>query len=118
IDGDNVYIGDQGGLEFYRFNVEEEPFQNENIRKAFAYAVNKDEIAEYVVKNGVEPAYGLVSPGFINPDGDDFRDVNGDLVTVDPDKAKELLEKGMEEEGYDELPEITLSYNTSDTNKD
>src|SRR5699024_6421201 len=26
-------------------------------------------------------------------------------------------EEGMEEEGYDELPEIVLSYNTSDSNK-
>lgn len=118
IDGDDVYIGEQGGLEFYRFNVEEEPFQNENIRKAFAYAIDKDEITEYVVKNGVEPAYGFVSPGFINPDDEDFRDETGDLITFDADEATDYLEKGMEEEGYDELPEVTLTYNTSDSNKD
>lgn len=117
IDGDNVYIGDQGGLEFYRFNITKEPFQNKKIRQAFSYAVNRDEIAEFVVKNGVKPAYGFVSPGFIGPDGKDFREGNGDLVTFDPDKAKQLLEEGMKEEGYDKLPEITLSYNTSDTNK-
>lgn len=117
IDGDDVYIGEQGGLEFFRFNVDEEPFQNKKIRQAFAYAVNREDIAEYVVKNRVEAAYGFVSPGFISPDGDDFRDGNGDLVSFDPDKAKELLAEGMEEEGYDELPEIVLSYNTSDTNK-
>ncbi|HLQ70391.1 MAG TPA: peptide ABC transporter substrate-binding protein [Bacillota bacterium] len=118
IDGDNVYIGEQGGLEFYRFNLEEEPFQNKKIRQAFAYAVDKKEIAEYVVKNGVEPAYGFVSPGFVNPDDEDFRDVNGDLISLDVDKAQELLAEGMEEEGYDELPKVTLSYNTSDSNKD
>ncbi|HEY4600815.1 MAG TPA: peptide ABC transporter substrate-binding protein [Cerasibacillus sp.] len=117
IGGDNVYIGDQGGLEFYRFNIEKEPFQNKKIRQAFAYAVNRDEIAEFVVKNGVKPAYGFVSPGFTGPDGKDFREGNGDLVTFDADKAKQLIEEGMKEEGYDELPEITLSYNTSDTNK-
>ena len=117
IDGDNVFIGDYGGLEFFRFNVEEEPFQNKKIRQAFAYAINRDDIAEYVVKNKVEPAYGFVSPGFTNPDGKDFRDVNGDLVTFEPDKAKELLEEGMKEEGYDTLPDVVLSYNTSDTNK-
>lgn len=118
IDGDDVFIGDQGGLEFFRFNIDEEPFQNKKIRQAFAYAVNRDDIAEYVVKNRVEAAYGFVSPGFISSeDGSDFRDGNGDLVSFDPDKAKELLAEGMEEEGYDELPEIVLSYNTSDTNK-
>lgn len=117
IDGDNVFIGDYGGLEFFRFNITEEPFQNKNIRKAFAYAVNREDIATYVVKNGVEPAFGFVSPGFTTPDGGDFRDANGNLVEFDPDTAKELLEQGMEEEGYSELPSIVLSYNTSDTNK-
>lgn len=117
IDGDDVFIGDYGGLEFYRFNVTEEPFQNKKIRKAFAYAINRPDIAEFVVKNGVEPAFGFISPGFTNPSGGDFRDANGDLVTLDKEEAKKLLEEGMEEEGYEALPPIVLSYNTSDTNK-
>ncbi|TQS72232.1 peptide ABC transporter substrate-binding protein [Ornithinibacillus gellani] len=117
IDGDNVFIGDYGGLEFYRFNLTMEPFQNKKIRQAFAYAINRQDIAEFVVKNGVDPAFGFVSPGFTGPSGSDFRDANGDLVTLDEDKAKQLLEEGMKEEGYDELPEVVLSYNTSDTNK-
>src|SRR5699024_9894582 len=117
IDGDDVRIGEQGGLEFFRFNITEEPFTNKKIRQAFAYAVNREDIAEYVVKNRVEPAFGYISPGFTGPDGSDFREGNGDLVTFDPDKAKDLLAEGMEEEGWDELPEVTLSFNTSDTNK-
>src|SRR5690625_6433801 len=64
IDGEDVYIGDSGGLEFYRFNLTEEPFQNEKIRKAFDLAIDREEIAEYVVIYGVEPAYGLVLPVF------------------------------------------------------
>lgn len=117
IEGDNVYIGEYGGLEFYRFNVTKEPFNNKKIRQAFSYAIDRESIAEYVVKNKVEPAFGYVSPGFTSPTGEDFRDVNGDLVTLDPEKAKELLEEGMKEEGYDELPEVVLSYNTTDSNK-
>ncbi|EQB38180.1 hypothetical protein M948_06280 [Virgibacillus sp. CM-4] len=117
IDGENVQIVDQGGLDFYRFNVTEEPFQNKKIRQAFALAVNRQNIAEFVVKNKVEPAYGFVSPGFENPSGEDFRDVNDELVEFNPEKAKQLLEEGMKEEGYDELPAITLSYNTDDVNK-
>ncbi|WP_077298009.1 peptide ABC transporter substrate-binding protein [Virgibacillus pantothenticus] len=118
IDGDNVQIVDQGGLEFYRFNVTEEPFQNANIRKAFALAVDQENIAEYVVKNKVKPAHGFVSPGFTNPSGEDFRDVNGEIVSFDPEEAKKLLEEGMQEEGYEELPKVTLSYNTENVNKD
>lgn len=118
IDDEHTFIGDQGGLEFFRFNITEEPFQNKKIRQAFSYAIDRDDIAEYVVKNGVEPAYGFISPGFTSPSGKDFRDENGELVSFDADKAKELLEEGMKEESYDELPDIVLSYNTSDTNKD
>ncbi|MFC4558063.1 peptide ABC transporter substrate-binding protein [Virgibacillus kekensis] len=117
INNDNVVIEEQAGLYFYRFNVTEEPFQNANIRKAFALAINQQDIVEYVTKNGEEAAKGFVSPGFVGPNGKDFREVNGDLVSFDPEKAKELLEKGMEEEGYDELPPITLSYNTSESHK-
>lgn len=117
INGDNVFIGPYGGLEFYRFNLTMEPFQNKKIRQAFSLAVNREDIAKYVVKNGVEPAYGFVSPGYTSPTGTDFREKNGDLVSYDPEKAKQLLEEGMKEEGYNELPPITLSYNTNDTNK-
>ncbi|MGJ9458182.1 peptide ABC transporter substrate-binding protein [Oceanobacillus sp. CF4.6] len=117
LEGDNVYIGNYGGLEFFRFNITEEPFQNKKIRQAFAYAVNRQDIADFVVKNGVEPAYGFVSPGFTTPSGEDFRDGNGDLVSFDANYAKQLLEEGMAEEGYEELPPVVLSYNTSDTNK-
>lgn len=118
IDDDQTFIGDQGGLEFYRFNLTEEPFQNKKIRQAFSYAIDRENIAEYVVKNGVEPAYGFISPGFTSPNGKDFREKNGELVSFDPDKAKELLEEGMKEEDYDDLPDIVLSYNTDDTNKE
>lgn len=117
IDGDNVFIEPAGGLEFFRFNLEMEPFHNKKIRQAFSYAINRDDIAEYVVKTGVEPAYGYINPGYTSPTGEDFREVNGDLVGFDPERAQELLEEGMAEEGYDELPEIVLSYNTSDTNR-
>ncbi|UFT98920.1 peptide ABC transporter substrate-binding protein [Radiobacillus kanasensis] len=115
--GDDVIIEDQSGTYFYRFNVNKEPFQNVNIRKAFAMAIDQKQIVEYVTKNGEKPAYGFVAPGFTDPSGQDFREANGKLVEFNPEKAKELLAKGMEEEGYDELPAVTLTYNTSDSHK-
>ncbi len=117
MEDDDIRIEEEGGLEFFRFNVTEEPFTNKKIRQAFGLAINRADIAEFVVKNQVEPAYGYISPGFTAPDGSDFRDENEDIVPFDPEKAQELLEEGMEEEGWDELPKVTLSYNTSDTNK-
>nr|WP_263327585.1 peptide ABC transporter substrate-binding protein [Neobacillus sp. Marseille-Q6967] len=113
----NVKVEDQAGEYFYRFNVNMEPFQNVNIRKAFAMAVDQKQIVELVTKNQEKPAYGFVSYGFNDPEGNDFRKKNGDLIKTDVEKAKELLKKGMEEEGYTTLPEVTLTYNTLDSHK-
>ncbi|MBM7552793.1 peptide ABC transporter substrate-binding protein [Thalassobacillus pellis] len=117
MDNENVVIEAQAGTYFYRFNVNEEPFQNEKIRKAFSMAVNQEDIVEYVTKNGEKAAHGFVSYGFTDPSGNDFREKNGALVEFNPDKAKQLLEEGMKEEGYDKLPPVTLTYNTSDDHK-
>ena len=110
-------VEDQAGDYFYRFNVNMEPFQNLNIRKAFAMAVDQQQMVDFVTKNGEKPAYGFVSYGFADPSGKDFREVSGDLVKTNAEEAKALLEKGMEEEGYDKLPEVTLTYSTDDTHK-
>ncbi|ART77235.1 oligopeptide ABC transporter substrate-binding protein [Sutcliffiella horikoshii] len=112
-----VNIGEQAGTYFFRFGVDKEPFQNANIRKAFAMAVNQQDIVDYVTKRGEEAATGFVSSGFTDPSGKDFRETNGDLVTFNAEEAKALLEKGMEEEGYETLPEVTFTYNTSDEHK-
>lgn len=112
-----VEVVDQAGDYFYRFNVTKEPFQNENIRKAFAMAVDQQQIVDFVTKGQEKPAYGFVSYGFTDPSGNDFRETAGDLVKTDVEEAKKLLAQGMEEEGYDTLPEVTLTYSTSDAHK-
>ncbi|WP_449622608.1 ABC transporter substrate-binding protein [Robertmurraya sp. Marseille-Q9965] len=112
-----VQTVDQAGLYFYRFNVTQEPFQNKNIRKAFAMAVDQQQIVDFVTKNHEQPAYGFVSPGFIDANGQDFRETNGDLLKTNIEEAKELLKKGMEEEGYETLPEVTLTYSSTETHK-
>ncbi|BCB03703.1 peptide ABC transporter substrate-binding protein [Bacillus sp. KH172YL63] len=116
-DEGKVNVEDQAGTYFYRFNVEKEPFQNENIRKAFAMAVDQQQMVDFVTKNKEKAAYGFVSNGFKDPAGTDFREANGDLVKTDAQEAKALLEKGMKEEGYDKLPQVTLTYSTSDTHQ-
>ncbi|MFD0048992.1 peptide ABC transporter substrate-binding protein [Actinomycetes bacterium NPDC127524] len=112
-----LHIEDQAGEYFYRFNLTKEPFQNANIRKAFAMAVDQKEMVDYVTKNKEKEAYGFVSYGFKDPSGKDFRETNGDLVKTDPKQAKELLKKGMQEEGYSKLPQVTLTYSTDDVHK-
>ncbi|MCG7343466.1 peptide ABC transporter substrate-binding protein [Sporosarcina sp. ACRSL] len=116
-DSPELRVDDQAGLYFYRFNVSMEPFTNKKIRQAFAFAVDQEEIVNFVTKNGEKPAHGFVTYGFIGPDGKEFRDSVGDLVSYNPEKAKQLLEEGMKEEGWTELPKVTLTYNTSDSHQ-
>ncbi|MBO9130100.1 peptide ABC transporter substrate-binding protein [Bacillus sp. 165] len=117
IEDGKVKMEDQAGLEFYRFNVNMEPFQNQKIREAFSLAIDQEKIAKYVKRQGQKAAYGMVSYGFEDASGQDFRKHNGDLIKTDTAKAKQLLEEGMKEEGYKALPEVTLTYSTSDGNK-
>jgi len=117
MDSPELAMLDQSGTYFYRYNVEAEPFTNKKVRQAFAYAVNQDDIVQYVTKNGEKPAYGFTSYGFEGPDGNDFRDAAGDLVKTDAEKAKQLLEEGMAEEGWETLPAVTITYSTNDTHQ-
>ncbi|AOV06424.1 peptide ABC transporter substrate-binding protein [Lysinibacillus sphaericus] len=116
-DSNELRIDDQAGLYFFRFNTSMEPFTNKKIRKAFGLSVNQEEIVEYITKNNEKPAHGFVPYGFIGPDGKEFRDTAGKLVEFSPDEAKKLLAEGMEEEGYDELPTVTLTYSTSESHQ-
>ena len=112
-DNEELRIDDQAGLYFYRFNTSMEPFTNAKIRRAFGLAVNQEEIVEYITKNGEKPAHGFVAYGFKGPDGKEFRDSVGKLVEFNPEEAKKLLEEGMKEEGYTELPKVVMTYSTS-----
>ncbi|MFD2701257.1 peptide ABC transporter substrate-binding protein [Paenibacillus shunpengii] len=115
IDEGKATIEDSAGTYFYRFNTTMEPFTNAKIRKAFTLAVDRQQIVDLVIKQKHKPATGLVSYGLLEGEnGGDFREQGGELVKFDIEEAKRLLSEGMEEEGYDTLPSVTLSYNTND----
>ena len=52
--------------------LDKEPFQNKNIRKAFAMAVDQKQMVDFVTKNKEKPAYGFVSNGFKDADRKGF----------------------------------------------
>ncbi|MBA4495936.1 peptide ABC transporter substrate-binding protein [Paenactinomyces guangxiensis] len=108
----------EASIYYYRMNTKMEPFQNKNIRKAFALAIDRKLLVEQVVQGGQTPALAHVPPGFKEPDGKDFRETGGNYIEDNNvAKAKELLEKGMKEEGYTTLPPVTMTYNTSEAHK-
>ena len=107
-DADELEISDRSGVYYYSFNTEEEPFDNENIRKAFAYALDRTSIVENITQGEEKPAMGLVPPAIFEENEEGYFEDN------DVEKAKEYLEEGLDELGEDELPTIKLSYNTDE----
>ncbi|WP_169713595.1 peptide ABC transporter substrate-binding protein [Paludifilum halophilum] len=113
-----VKVTPGSGLEFFRFNVDKEPFNNKKIRRAFALAVDRQSIVNHVIQGQEKPALAYVPPG-VKTEVGDFREKGGNILKdARYEEAKKLLKEGMEEEGWDKLPEVTLLYSTSDKNKE
>jgi oligopeptide transport system substrate-binding protein len=112
------YILPQIGTYYYCFNVKKAPFNNLKVRKAFALALDKEDIVYKVRKSGT-PATAFVPPGVPDAEpGSDFRKVGGPFfpTKAQPEEAKKLLA----EAGYPDgkgLPPITFIYNTNEEHK-
>ncbi|MFQ3543888.1 peptide ABC transporter substrate-binding protein [Halobacillus rhizosphaerae] len=76
---------------------------NVKARKAMQMVIDRKSMVDVILNNGSIPAVGDVPKNFVkDPEsGDDFRDVNGDLVTYDVDKAKKLWNEAKKEVGKD-----------------
>ncbi|MCK4934909.1 MAG: peptide ABC transporter substrate-binding protein [Simkaniaceae bacterium] len=94
-----------------RINTEKPPFNLPEMRKAFALAINRQEIVDYVTQGGQIPATGLVPPTLSLHNEPYFFDAN-------KEKALMLFETALEKSGvlYEKLPQITLSYVAGDRN--
>src|SRR5699024_6129104 len=112
-DDDDYVTAIQNEMYFLRFNQSTEELGNVNIRKALDMAYDKEEMTESILKNGSIPAYYLIPPDFpeyTSPEGEDFREENGDMNDEGVEKAQELFEKGLDELGKDEITLDFLSY--------
>lgn len=91
---------------FMFFNTQDEVFQNENIRKAFSIAINREELANVIFDGVHAPAYGWVPPS-INMDEDEYREIADapveTLISENSDPV-DLLTQGLEELGMDPDP--------------
>ncbi|TRM10859.1 peptide ABC transporter substrate-binding protein [Lentibacillus cibarius] len=104
----SLNISPMAGTYYYSFNTEMEPFTNKNIRKAFALAINRKGIVENITKGDQVPGMALVPTAVWEGNKDGYFKDN------DVEKAKEYLEKGLDELGLDKLPTVKLSYNTNE----
>lgn len=100
---------------YYNVNTTIKPFSNAKIRKALAYAIDREAIVTHVTQGGQIPASSLTPPGLADVSGD-FNEKTGKLYGFNPEEAKKLLADGLAEEGLDKLS-FTMIYNTSTIHK-
>ncbi len=88
--------------------------QNENLRKALLYAVDRDELAKSILNGAGVPSAGIIPNGIaVNPDtGKSVKDDFPNLVYTDKAKAKDYFTKALSELG---TKSIALRLVTSDT---
>ena len=103
------------GTYFYSFNTRRPPFNDVRVRKALAYAIDRDLIAGKLLGRGEIPAYGLL-PGVV-AGASRFEPAWARLGKAEREqKARELLKAA----GYDRNSRplsLTLFYNTDDVHK-
>ena len=94
---------------FYIFNVKKPPFDNAKLRQAFAMAVDRKTLTDFIMKGTKKPMGHIVPdgmPGYQSPYE----------ISFDPKRAKQLLA----ESGFPDptkLPPIELVYNTDVNHK-
>ena len=107
---------------YFKYNQErlgeKTPLANVNIREAITKAFNKQDLVDVVLANGSVPANYLVPKEFtFDENGNDFRDVNGDMAEFNAKEAKAAFEKGLSELGISELSLEILNGDTEAAKK-
>ncbi len=94
---------------YYEINTQVEVLNDVRVRRALAYAIDRDLLVGKVTKAGEIPAYSMLPP---DPNG--YQPKN--YYRYDPVRAKALLAEAGFPEGK-EFPEFTILYNTHDNHR-
>jgi oligopeptide transport system substrate-binding protein len=100
------------GTKFLSFNTARFPFHNVNIRRAFAYAINRTAIVEHITQLQEKAALNLIPPALLSQEAIPlFKD-------ADHLKAQECLRKGLEELALEprNLKDLPFIYVSNETN--
>ena len=83
-------------------NVTVDGLDNQNLRLALALAYDKQQIADYVLKDGsIAANFAVPVKLAVGPDGKDFRETTDEYLVTDKELAKEYFEKAKAETGKD-----------------
>ncbi|MBX5452095.1 peptide ABC transporter substrate-binding protein [Thermogemmatispora sp.] len=119
--GKDFHLVPQLWINYYTMNYLVKPFDSINIRRAFALAINKNEIVHAVWKDTLIPTNHIVPQGMpgYNPN---LKGPDGTTSTAgNPALANQYLEAGLKDEGLSnvsQLPTITLTYSTGSADSD
>jgi peptide/nickel transport system substrate-binding protein/oligopeptide transport system substrate-binding protein len=97
-------------VRYVGFNNKLAPFDNPQVRRAFARSVDKATLASAVLNDAVAPTDRILPPGFAGSQ----LPING--LTFDPEAAKQELADA----GYDEsnpFPQVTFTYGVEGDNE-
>jgi peptide/nickel transport system substrate-binding protein/oligopeptide transport system substrate-binding protein len=89
---------------YISFGLDMAPFDNINVRKAFMYAINRDEMTATVLKDLAIPGKSLLPPGYPG-----YNETITAQAVFDPEKAKQF----MADAGYpngEGFPEVEIWY--------
>ena len=117
-DKDTFTTFNEGYLFYLQLNFKNNTIANKNVREALAYAINRKDLCENVLKDGSKAATGFVpSQLSTSPADKDFRDDADKYVSYDQKKAQQYLDAAKKELGTDTIT-IDLLYGTDESPMD
>ncbi len=120
-DGGDFYVDTILGTYYLNMNLNKEPFNNINVRKALNLAIDREYIANTIMQGTYSPAYNFMGPGVVDAEGMFFDNAvaanNGETyISKDYEANLEEAKKALAEAGYPDgkgFPTITYSTNDS-----
>lgn len=107
------------GTYYVSLNIEREPFNNPDVRKALSLAIDREYVAGTLMQGTYTAAGNLIGPGWVDTDGSAFIDnANGGKPYIDTTTYEANLEEAKQllaDAGYpDGAGFPTISYSTND----
>ena len=120
----DFYVDPIIGTYYLSMNIDREPFNNADVRKALSLAIDRDYVANTLMQGTYSPAGNLMGPGWIDTDGKQFKDnANGGKEYIDTTNYEADLEEAKQllaDAGYpngEGFPTITYSTNDAGYHK-
>ena len=108
----------EAGIQYLKFNFRNDAVNNINIRSALIRSIDRQALADNVIRNGSTPMTRIVQEGFYSNEtpeeyAEETKYFDG-LCGYDPEEALNLWNKGLSELGVSSIS-LNLAYNSTQT---